>query len=161
MDARIAASTGPRCSQTDLPREQVGGDCGVGDRQFFDRHLAENVADRVQNLLRAQHPGGGDGRVQQPQHGALCQRLGPVLEFVELASGLQATDERAHRRPGDPDDVVAAFAKFVDHADVGVSAGASAAESQRDTVASHPAILRRGHVARTGSPVSVAQFLAA
>ena len=67
-------------------REQVGGDSGVGDRQFFHRHLTENVPDRVQYLLRPQHPGCGDGRVQQPQHGALCQRFGPIREFVEPAS---------------------------------------------------------------------------
>ena len=143
IDARMAASTGPRCSHTDLPDDQVGGNSGVGDRQLFDRHLAEDVADRVEDLLRPQHAGGGDRRVQQPQHRALRQRLGPVGEFVELVRRLQAADERAHRRSGDPDDVVAAVTELIDHADVGVSAGAAAAESQRDTVPGHTAILRR------------------
>ena len=78
IDARIAASTRTALQPHRLAREQVGGDGGVRDRQLLDRHLAENVADRVQDLLRPQHPGRGDRRVQQPQHRALRQRLGPV-----------------------------------------------------------------------------------
>ena len=113
-----------------LAGDQIGGHRGVRDRQLLDRDLAEDVAHGVEDLLGAQHTRRGDRRVEQPQHRALRQRLGPVGEFVQLAGRVQAADERAHRRPGDPDDVVAAVTQLVDHSDVGVPASSSAAEGQ-------------------------------
>ena len=74
-----------------LAGDQVGGHRGIGDRQFFDGDLAEDVAHRVEDLRRPQHPGGGDLRIQQSQHGALRQRFCPLGEFVELSRRLQAT----------------------------------------------------------------------
>ena len=118
----------------------------MGSSSMVDR--AEDVAHRVQDLLGPQHTGRADGRVQQPQDGALRQRLRPVGEFVESPGRLQPADQRAHRRAGDADDLVAAGVQCLDHPDVGIAAGAAAAERQR-----HPGPVcdRRGKFARRAS----------
>ena len=67
IDARIASSTAPRCSHTDLPASRSGAHRGEGDRQLLDGGGAQNVAHRVENLLGPQHAGCGDRRIQQPQ----------------------------------------------------------------------------------------------
>jgi hypothetical protein len=41
---------------------------------------------------------------------------------------LEAADRRTHRRSGNSDDLMAALAQLVDHADVGVPAGPTATE---------------------------------
>jgi hypothetical protein len=97
---------------------------------LLDGDRAEDVAHRVQDFLGPHHPGCADGRVQQAQDGALRQRLRPVGELVEASGRLQTADQRAHRRAGDAHDVVAARPQRLDHPDVGVAAGAAAAERQ-------------------------------
>lgn len=113
-----------------LAGQQVGGHRGVGDAQVLDGHRPQDVAYCVQDLARPHHPGRADGRVQQLQDGALSQRLGPLGELVDPSGRLQAADQRAHRRAGDADDVVAAGLQRLDHPDVGVAAGATAAERE-------------------------------
>ncbi len=63
--------------------------------QVFDRGVADDVADRVENLLGAQDSRGGDRRIQQPQDCPLGQSPGPVGELVELARRVQPADQRA------------------------------------------------------------------
>ena len=140
-----------------LARQQVGRHRGVGDGQFLDGDRAEDVAHRVQDLLGPQHAGRADRRVQQPQDGALRQRLRPVGELVEASGRLHTADQRAHRRAGDPDDLVAALAQRLDHPDVGVAAGTAAAERQR-----HPsrAMIRASGTTAPGPP-GICSFCAA
>ena len=69
--------------------------------------------------------------------------------LVELARGLKAADQRAHGRPGDADDLVAAVAQFVDHPDVRVPPGTAAAETERH---SHDPLSPRYFVAKTATP---------
>lgn len=93
---------------------------------------ADDVAHRVENLFCPQDAGRANRRIQQPQDGALRQGLGPVGELVESAGRMHPTDHRAHRRAGDPNDVIAALPQRLDHSDVGVTPGAAAAERQCD-----------------------------
>ena len=127
--------------------QQIGGHRGVGDRQFLDGRLAKDVAHRVQDLFGAQHTGGRQRRVQQPQNCPLRQRPCPVREFVQSVGGLQSAYECAHRRARDADDLVTTGVQFIDHPDVGVPAGTAAAKRQR-----HPG---PGYVEQPGSQVGV------
>ena len=123
----MASSTGPRCSHTDLPN-QIRRHRGIGNGEVLDHDLAEDFADGVQDLLGAQHSRRGERRIEQPQHRTLGQRTRPDGVLVELACGFQPANQRAHRRACNADDLVAAVAQFVDHADVGVAAGPAATE---------------------------------
>ena len=55
---------GPALQPHRLPRQQVGADGRVRDRQLFDRDLTEDVADGVEDLLGPQHPGSSDLRIE-------------------------------------------------------------------------------------------------
>ena len=48
---------------------------------------------------------------------------------------MYAADERAHRRPGDAHNLIAAAAKFVDHPDMGVAPCAAAAQRKGNSSA--------------------------
>lgn len=111
-------------------RQNVGRHRRVGDRQLFDGDRSEDVAYGVQNLLGSQHPRRGDRRIEQPQNGALIQGLGPVAELPEAPGRLQSADHGAHRRTGDPGDLIAPLAQRLDHPDVRIAARAAAAERQ-------------------------------
>ncbi len=113
-----------------LAGDQVGGHRREGHRQFLDGDVAENLADGLEDPLRAQHAGRGDRRIEESQHRALCQRACPQGVFIELACGFQPADQCAHRGTGDAHDLVAPFAQLVDHADVRVATCAAATQRQ-------------------------------
>jgi len=111
-----------------LARNQIRRHGGVGNGEVLDHDLTEDLADRVEDLLGAQHPSRRERRIEQPQHRALGQRTRPRGVLVELACGLQTADQCTHRRTGNADDLMAAVAQFVDDADVCVATGAAATE---------------------------------
>src|SRR5471030_1491452 len=103
---------------------QVGGHGCVGDAQFFDIDLADNLADLPEDFLptnRAQP----ETDVHQTQHVEVVQAFDPVAIFVEFAGGIDATDHRPHGTTGDTGDVVATPFDLFNDTDMGIAPGST------------------------------------
>ncbi|MNP54698.1 hypothetical protein D3C76_1492750 [compost metagenome] len=99
---------------------QVGGYRGIGDAQLLDVDLAHDLADLAKHLIAA-NGAKAKAHVDQAQHIQVIQAFDPVSVFVELASGVDATDHGAHGTAGDAGDVIAASLDFFDHTNVGIA----------------------------------------
>jgi hypothetical protein len=76
---------------------ELGGDRREAHRQLLDAEVGEIVLEETAQTVAGDQPRAGDVEIEQPHHPALGQRLGELLEFVELASGIAAADHGADR----------------------------------------------------------------
>ena len=132
MDARIASSSGPRCNHTDLPasRSVATAVYGIGSSSMVTGPRMSRTASRIFSARST--PAAVMRRVEQSQDGALASTT--FAQSANSSSRPAACNPPTSAPIDEPaisDDLVAAVVQFLDHPDVGVPAGAAAAERQR------------------------------
>ena len=101
-----------------LARQYVGCDDSQRDRQLLDAVAADERLQGLHQHLALEHAGAAPGDVEVAQHVELGQFLDPVGIVVELAGGVEAADQCAHRAAGDRADLPTLALEDADDADV-------------------------------------------
>jgi hypothetical protein len=102
-----------------------------GQRQLLDLMVADQLTQDTDDPIPLDQAGVTEGEIKQPQHAAAFQRTDPALVLGQLAGGVNATDQRAHRRAGDRRHFITLLFQHLDHADMRQPARAASAEDQR------------------------------
>lgn len=92
--------------------------------------ISDHRTQGLDDAIALEQTGPAEGDIDEPQDIAQVQRADPTLVGVELARGIDSADQGTHRGAADGGDAIAPRGQGFDDADMGESAGSSAAECQ-------------------------------
>src|SRR6266446_6172424 len=109
----------PACQPNFVAGSNLGRDGCKAQRQLLDADLSEPFLEARRESAAADEPRARQAEIEVPKHAAGCERPRPLLERIELASGVAAPDNGADRGSGNDVRLEPARDQGADHANMG------------------------------------------
>ena len=113
------------------PREQIGRHGRERHGHPLDLHIRNQLLHGIHHTVALDQPLGAQGEVHQTENLVFVEFAQPLLERFEMPRGIDAPDQRAHRRTGDGADLETLTFQLFDSSDMGHSPRPAAGQHQR------------------------------